>query len=129
VGPAAGSSDTTAAAQWSAITPDIHLEVKLLVTGVDELFGTHRPTSGTGPAPVRVTVRSTQSPQTSTARSETPVCTQTTSSETELDKRIPGGLPTRKQFPTGGGARYVRYPPLATLDVWPARGIPGRERM
>ena len=43
MGPAAGSSDTAPAAQWSAITPDIHLEVKLLVTGADELFGTHRP--------------------------------------------------------------------------------------
>ena len=39
---AAGRSDTAVAFPWSTIMSDIHRRTTLLVTAVDELFGTHR---------------------------------------------------------------------------------------
>jgi hypothetical protein len=39
---AAERSDTAVASPWSTIMSDIHRRTTLLVTAVDELFGTHR---------------------------------------------------------------------------------------
>jgi hypothetical protein len=44
--PAAGRSDAAVAPPRLTIMPDIHRRVALLVTAVDELFGTHRVIAG-----------------------------------------------------------------------------------